>query len=197
MSRVTSRPISRILSRLRGGDHPSGATVTSDLGAIYPQTSDGPSVCAGCPQAALLILLREGFAEPPQSPAVLVVSYTTVSPLPSAEALGGLLSVALSRESPRVGVTHLPALWSPDFPRVGTRGRPADLSWVTVRESQGVDAASGYPSRSRLRKGHPDSTATLILLPAQPRECACRSVRGRARHVRVLPGAERCGARAP
>ncbi len=30
----------------------------------------------------LLVLLRVGFAEPPQSPAVLVVSYTAVSPLP-------------------------------------------------------------------------------------------------------------------
>src|SRR5699024_9749236 len=36
----------------------------------------------------------------------------------SAEAgRGGFLSVALSRGSPRVGVTHHPALWSPDFPR--------------------------------------------------------------------------------
>jgi len=30
---------------------------------------------------------------------------------------GGLFSVALSRGSPRVGVTHHPARWSPDFPR--------------------------------------------------------------------------------
>jgi len=29
-----------------------------------------------------LTLLRVGFTEPPQSPAALVVSYTTVSPLP-------------------------------------------------------------------------------------------------------------------
>jgi hypothetical protein len=31
---------------------------------------------------ALLTLLRVGFTKPPQSPAALVVSYTTVSPLP-------------------------------------------------------------------------------------------------------------------
>src|SRR3954468_667370 len=30
---------------------------------------------------------------------------------------GGLFSVALSRGSLRVGVTHRPALWSPDVPR--------------------------------------------------------------------------------
>ena len=43
---------------------------------------------------------------------------------------GGLFSVALSRGSPRVGVTDHPALWSPDFPRQpgGCRDRPADSS---------------------------------------------------------------------
>src|SRR6476469_3951822 len=40
---------------------------------------------------------------------------------------GGLLSVALSRGSPRVAVGNHPALWSPDFPRPpeGDRGCPA------------------------------------------------------------------------
>ncbi|KMQ73783.1 hypothetical protein BPMI_02172 [Candidatus Burkholderia pumila] len=33
------------------------------------------------------------------------------------EAIGGLLSVALFRVSPRMAVSHHPALWSPDFPR--------------------------------------------------------------------------------
>ena len=56
------------------------------------------------------------------SPPALVVSYTTVSPLP-AEA-GGLLSVARARGSPRVGVTHRPALWSPDFPRLFPEDQP-------------------------------------------------------------------------
>ncbi len=86
-------------------------------------------------QRVLLALLRVGFTEPPQSPGVLVVSYTTVSPLPALRrvgAVGGLFSVALSRELPRVGVAHHPARWSPDLPRyvVGTtqRGRPAGLS---------------------------------------------------------------------
>ena len=31
--------------------------------------------------------------------------------------MGGLLSVALSRGSPRVAVSHRPALWSPDVPQ--------------------------------------------------------------------------------
>ncbi len=42
-------------------------------------------------------------------------------------AIGGLVSVALSVGSPRLGVTQLPVLWSPDFPRLpGNRGRPAN-----------------------------------------------------------------------
>src|SRR3954471_8193510 len=52
---------------------------------------------------------------------MLVVSYTTVSPLPARSSMpepsGGLFSVALSRGSPRVAVNNHPALWSPDFPR--------------------------------------------------------------------------------
>ena len=45
------------------------------------------------------------------------------------ERRGGLFSVALSRGSPRVGVTDHPALWSPDLPhravRPGATARPA------------------------------------------------------------------------
>jgi hypothetical protein len=96
--------------------------------AIYPETrASSPQSFPQVRTRTLLILLRVGFTEPPQSPEALVVSYTTVSPLPPAvspadwqpvlAAGGGLLSVALSRGSPRVGVTHHRALWSPDFPR--------------------------------------------------------------------------------
>src|SRR6478609_8864802 len=70
---------------------------------------------------------------------MLVVSYTTVSPLPPTVPIdGGLLSVALSRGSRRVAVSNHLALWSPDFPRrpagrqcrrpPGRRGRPAASS---------------------------------------------------------------------
>ena len=84
-------------------------TVSSGL----PGSSSGPPSNAPC-----LALLQVGFTEPSSSPRTLVVSYTTLSPLPRAhEAPGGLLSVALSRGLPRVGVTHHLALRSPDFPR--------------------------------------------------------------------------------
>jgi len=80
--------------------------------SALPADSDGPSSNACC-----LGLLQVGFTEPPQSPEALVVSYTTVSPLPKTEISGGLFSVALSRGSLRVAVGHHLALWSPDVPR--------------------------------------------------------------------------------
>src|SRR3954453_2750311 len=49
---------------------------------------------------------------------------------------GGLLSVALSRESPRVGVTHHLALWSPDFPRRGPKTSTRPPGRLVHREAQ-------------------------------------------------------------
>src|SRR5260221_5311981 len=119
----------------RAGGHPSGTAVA---GSLVRSTREHR---AGRPQAlaqetrpvgrdSLLTLLRVGFTEPPGSLRALVVSYTTVSPLPPNESGGGLFSVALSRGSPRVGVTDHPALLSPDLPRrrpeaSQRRGRPA------------------------------------------------------------------------
>jgi len=71
----------------RAGGHPSRTAVA---GSLVRSTREHR---AGRPRSlaqaryrlrrrALLTLLRVGFTEPPQSPAALVVSYTTVSPLP-------------------------------------------------------------------------------------------------------------------
>ena len=64
------------------GDHPSATVVanglvrsTRKLGRAALRRFQRRTACA------LLILLLVGFTEPPQSPGVLVVSYTTVSPL--------------------------------------------------------------------------------------------------------------------
>src|SRR6185436_3708064 len=51
-----------------------------------------------------------------------VRSYRTVSPLPALRT-GGLLSVALSCESPRLAVNQHPALRSSDFPLATTLAR--------------------------------------------------------------------------
>jgi len=100
----------------------------------------------------LLTLLRMGFTKPPQSPAALVVSYTTVSPLPRrAESKdpawrGGLLSVALSRGSPRVDVIDHPALWSPDLPHQAVTAQ-RDFGYQRVRYNSATPTKSGTGGR--------------------------------------------------
>jgi hypothetical protein len=113
----------------RGGGHPSGTAVAGSLVRPTREHRAGrPRTLAQGTVVPLLALLRVGFTEPPQSPAALVVSYTAFSPLPPRKRGGGLFSVALSRGSPRVGVTDHPALWSPDLPhrtlRPGATARP-------------------------------------------------------------------------
>ena len=114
---VVSWPIRRILSAVLAHRRRPSILADSYLPAlaVYPATYGGPPV-------ACLTLLRMGFTELPRSPGVLVRSYRTVAPLPVTCArrrtpIGGLFSVALSCESPRLGVTQHPALWSPDVPR--------------------------------------------------------------------------------
>ena len=52
-------------------------------GAIYPEArASSPQAPPQTRVRALLILLQVGFTEPSQSPEMLVVSYTAVSPLP-------------------------------------------------------------------------------------------------------------------
>ena len=107
------------------------------LGYSLPSTSSGLPASSGGPpsNACCLALLQVGFTEPLQSPGVLVVSYTTVSPLPRllpgrgrVIRRGGLFSVALSRGSPRMAVNHHLALWSPDVPRRCALPGTRDLS---------------------------------------------------------------------
>ena len=81
-SGVTSRPVSRILCRVSGGGHPSGVDVAIGLVRSTRRRWAGNPPARTAGWQSFSILLRVGFAEPPQSPAVLVVSYTTVSPLP-------------------------------------------------------------------------------------------------------------------
>ncbi len=142
-SELACKPGSVRAPRGTRGDHPSGAAVADDL--MRSTRRLGRAVLERLRSAdrsrRLLTLLQVGFTKPPQSPAALVVSYTTVSPLPSGGPDGGLFSVALSRGSPRVGVTHHLALWSPDFPRrvVTHPPRPPGqlARWHRVRRSAG------------------------------------------------------------
>ena len=98
---------------------PAWAVATIHLGPLLPAAScDLPADSGEQPSSAsCAVLLRAGFTEPRRSPVALVGSYPTVSPLPAGHPAGGLFSVALSRGSPRVAVSHRPALWSPDVPQ--------------------------------------------------------------------------------
>ncbi len=69
---------------------------------------------------------------------------------------GGMLSVALSVGSPRLGVTQHPALWSPDFPRA--RDSPA-----TTRPAQHKYNRPGVESQIPA-----DRPAPYLTYPAQP-----------------------------
>src|SRR5690606_12371102 len=73
-----------------------------------------------------------------------VSSYLTLSPLPAAEAGGGLISVALSRTSPWVAVSHHPALWSPDVPRC--RSPDNAIACPPYPLAQGTRTSSPAPS---------------------------------------------------
>src|SRR5690606_34756453 len=80
-----SRPVRRVLS-LRA------VTGTAEVATIHlrrplPVASSGLPVRSGGQPSDThcLAVLRVGLTEPRQSPGVLVVSYTTVSPLPTAD----------------------------------------------------------------------------------------------------------------
>ena len=154
----TSRSVSRILSRSRatGGDHPSGAVVSDDLGAVYPQARTGrPRTPAqeGPRGPSLLDLAPGGVCR-----AVTVTRHAggllhhRFTLAVGASTGGGLFSVALSRGSPRVGVTHHPALWSPDFPQRSPRGDRAAAARPTRLHGQGTaPRAAQLPRRRPVR----------------------------------------------
>ncbi len=158
------------------------------LGAASPQPSSGlPGSSASSLNASCLTLLRARFTEPTASPQPLVVSYTTVSPLPRAGARGGLFSVALSRGLPRVGVTHRPALWSPDVPR----HRPDARGTVRRRDrlpAHSLGQAYGTAAR-RHRGGQSRNVVFIVERHAAPRMPALlRRVAGTISVVRSSSG---------
>ena len=125
-----------VRTEVRGG-HPSRPTVARRL-ERPTRGSDGRAVLS------LLGLAPGGVCRAarvtPGAGALLPHRFTlTCAPaVPADRAIGGLLSVALSCGSPRLGVTQHPALWSPDVPRTGqagTRppGRLATASHATGR----------------------------------------------------------------
>jgi hypothetical protein len=87
--------------------------------AVYPRTRAGPpsAYARPGPEGTGLLDLAPGgvcLAGPVARAAGGLLHHRFTLTAPKS---GGLLSVALSRGSPRVGVAHHLALWSPDFPR--------------------------------------------------------------------------------
>jgi hypothetical protein len=134
----------------RDSVQPLRALVTIHLSGL-----PGDAPCEGSRRAACfprLALLRVGFTEPIRLPRPLVRSYRTVSPLPvraRRPAIGGLLSVALSCESPRLAVSQHPALRSPDLPQHD----PADAvraaaTWPTHRPPQSATHREAFAAHT-------------------------------------------------
>ncbi len=127
--RVASRwrpAVSRVLS-LRwfpsgGGDHSSRPWIAPGLERRPGGLGEGT---LGSKARLLFVLLRVGFTMRPSSPRARCALTAPFHPYRT-QGSGGLLSVALSFGSPRLGVTQHPALGSSDFPPVpwwGTGGR--------------------------------------------------------------------------
>ena len=81
--------------------------------------------------------------------------FTLTCCLPLPEDAGGLFSVALACGLPRVGVTHHPALWSPDVPRATcvTRGRLVNPSGTQSTGEGGTAVARSFPGPKWDNKG--------------------------------------------
>jgi hypothetical protein len=113
---VASRPVRRILfGTLRSvGGHPSRPAITRRLQRPTRGLTGGTTL-------PLLGLAPDGVYRAirvtPDAGALLPHRFTLTCAAGEPVAIGGLLSVALSCGSPRLGVTQHPALRSPDVPR--------------------------------------------------------------------------------
>jgi hypothetical protein len=124
-----------VLPRRRGGDViplgrplPDGSSDRLEIGSAR-------ATPAGLPPRSRTGLAPGGVCRAPLVTEEAVRSYRTVSPLPTVRTAGGLFSVALSFESPRLAVSQHPALRSPDFPRREPFG-PATTPHQLQREAR-------------------------------------------------------------
>ena len=135
-------PVSRAFAR--PDDHFSRTPVTRRLKRPYPRAPRGPrfthtpSLRPTRGSLSYLTLLRVGFTEPARSPAPLVSSYLTVSPLPRGSRRAAVCFLwHWSVGSPPLAVSQHPALRSPDFPpaRVAPRRRSSGLLWCQSKSA--------------------------------------------------------------
>jgi hypothetical protein len=155
----------------RAGGHPSGTAVAGSLVRSTREHRAGhPQTLAQEAGASLLTLLRVGFTEPPGSLRALVVSYTTVSPLPRTWPKPGPGRSVLCGTVPRVTPGRCyrppcpvePGPSSPGHARTARRGRPAGSPFpprigacaprVTNSPSPGHERDGGFTTGRPCRK---------------------------------------------
>ena len=163
--------VSRVLFRRRVA--PAPARIIHLGGALLRRSSaptrtpelhlpGGAARTSRPPRCAYSSLLQEGLAPPPVTRLSRVGSYPTISPLPvpprrppltaaaGSPAIGGVVSVALSLGLPRVAVSDLPALWSPDFPPAGGPLPPAGDPPTTSGQRKRTESATAVRERKRV-----------------------------------------------
>ena len=144
----------------RGGGHPSGTAM--------PAASCGLPASIGRaaldrsrrePLAPLLTLLRVGFTEPPQSPAALVVSYTTVSPLPRLTPGRSVFCGTVPRVTPgRRYRPPCPVESGPSSPGLRPARPPGRLT--RAQDTPGATGPGCAPNRRRERRQRFDRPTT-------------------------------------
>ncbi len=186
MDEPACRPDSvRALSR--PGGHPSPEHRCRCPVAAYPQTrASSPRTSAQARRCrTLLALLRVGFTQPPQSPTALVVSYTTVSPLP-APVVATYVVRSDDRAAGGLSLWHCPA------------GHPGWVLPTTLLD--GVRTFLGErvtPPDAAARPAHPRSRVALPIRTGPASGCVAAELT-RARSARCAErGRRRRGAPAP
>ena len=155
----TRRPVSRVLCRPASPDrsgaagrdgHSSGPSIAGRFSRPTRTPRAGEALPPRGGATSLFGLAPSGACHAASIAGDAVRSYRTLSPLPAAEAEGGLLSVALSLGSPPAGVTRRlfavePGLSS--LPLAGKSGRPAVWSAAKV-SGAGLQVNPAPPCRN-------------------------------------------------
>ena len=139
VSRVLFSALPRRGVILLGRSLPTGSSDRLEIGSTR-------ATPAGLPPRSRTGLAPGGVCRAPLVTERAVRSYRTVSPLPPAETGGGLFSVALSFESPRLAVSQHLALWSPDFPRRDLTISPRPTPSPPARGGRSIAESPEFPA---------------------------------------------------
>ena len=115
-------PLHRPRRAVQRGEHPSGSAIADRLKQLPSGFGEQPTRPDRARRGgrAVMPCSRWGLPSHPSHLGCWCALTAPFHPYP-AHRLGGILSVALARGSPRVAVSNHRALWSPDFPRRALR----------------------------------------------------------------------------